>query len=157
MYENKDAKIRTDFSTRLDWALTYAGVPEGKPRRAAVAKRFSVSVETARKWLSGLVLPDPWRILSIAGELEVCAEFLLTGQGPRSWAELNRIEGEYGFVVDPLPEDEINIIKLYRCAPPESRQLALQILETGERIRKMEGELMALREQNSDELPQSFA
>lgn len=88
---------------------------------------------------------------------EVCAEFLLTGQGPRCWAELHRIEGECGLAVDLLPEDEIKMITLYRCAVPESRQMALQILETGVRIRKMEGELLALREPRSDELPQSFA
>lgn len=146
-----DVKIRSDFSKRLGWALSHAGVPDGKLRRAAVAKKFNVSVETTRKWLTGLVLPDPWRILAIAEELGVCAEYLLTGKGPRTVFELNKMMPEPNKAAwadsgqNDYSEEEKNLIALHRKAPVELRTAILYFLETGERLRVMEMEMSELR------------
>jgi len=89
MVASKD-KIRLRFAERLDEALTKAGAPAGSGRRTWMKNRYGVSVESARKWLSGISLPDAARMLVIAEDLHVAAEWLLTGNGvPPGATELN--------------------------------------------------------------------
>lgn len=75
-------KEKAGFSYRLSQALTAAGIPDDRHRRSWVAKTFNVSVETARKWLSGEAIPATKRIPLIAEKLGVRGEWLLTGRGP---------------------------------------------------------------------------
>lgn len=77
-----DQKIREGFSARLERALlASAKVPDEKRRwRGWLAKRYGVSVESARKWLTGLALPELATVVAIALDLNETVEHLLTGR-----------------------------------------------------------------------------
>lgn len=74
-------KEKAEFARRFRAALDCAGVKDDRQRRGRISKEFRVSVETARKWLSGESIPATKRIPSIADWLGVRGEWLLTGQG----------------------------------------------------------------------------
>jgi hypothetical protein len=59
------------FTENLERALDAAGWIKGRGRRQRVAKEFEVSVETARKWLSGLAIPNQTHIAVIANRLGI--------------------------------------------------------------------------------------
>lgn len=71
--------METKFASRLDFALTQAGIPKDRARLRRVASMFGVSREAARKWLTGMAVPETRRIMAIAKRLRVSAEWLLTG------------------------------------------------------------------------------
>lgn len=75
---------KDSFASRFAEALTDAGIPDNRDRRKHVAKMFKVSVETVRKWLTGIAKPQPNKIQSIARKLRVNGEWLLTGIGLKS-------------------------------------------------------------------------
>lgn len=72
--------VANSFSSRLNAALTEAGIPQDRKRLATVAKMFGVSREAVRKWLSGDSIPDTKRIPEIANKLNVTVEWLLGGK-----------------------------------------------------------------------------
>lgn len=75
---------RAAFAARLNEALDMAGAPpKYAGRQVAVARLFHVSQKGARKWLEGETFPALWRIREIAKTLNVRAEWLLMGEGPR--------------------------------------------------------------------------
>lgn len=70
------------FAERLNKSLDFAGIPpKGKGRQTQLASLFSVSQESARKWLEGESFPDTKRIPEIAKKLKVNAQWLLAGVG----------------------------------------------------------------------------
>ena len=73
--------VADTFADRLDKALDHARTPKGRARRGAVAKKFGVSTESVRKWLTGDSIPDTKRIPEIAKKLGVNGNWLLTGDG----------------------------------------------------------------------------
>jgi transcriptional regulator with XRE-family HTH domain len=84
MVTSRSEKELLEFSARLNEALDLAGAPpKHHGRQRYVAKLFKVSQKGARKWLEGEAFPALWRIKEIAQELNVRAEWLLTGQGPK--------------------------------------------------------------------------
>lgn len=75
---------RMAFSARLNTALDDIGVPsKHKGRQAIVGTMFGVSQKGARKWLEGESIPATRRLPSIAKELRVRTEWLLSGNGPK--------------------------------------------------------------------------
>jgi hypothetical protein len=69
------------FAGRLDEACDIAGIPEGRSRASALAKRFGVSREAVRLWMSSAGIPDVLRVVDIATELNVCIDWLVAGRG----------------------------------------------------------------------------
>jgi transcriptional regulator with XRE-family HTH domain len=112
-----------EFSKRLDSALTYAGIPADRHRRAIVSKLFGVSREAVRKWLAGESIPDTKRISDIAREMGVRGEWLLTGQGPMRYEGAEREENS-----EALSPYVIRLAKLIAQAPPEKVQAILLLL-----------------------------
>ena len=89
-------KERLAFSERLQQALISAGYSPSSPTQLAreFNQRFSdqsVTVHAARKWLHGESIPTQNKLRSLAGWLDVPAEWLRfgderTGEGrPRNW------------------------------------------------------------------------
>lgn len=71
-----------DFAARLQKLLDHARFEEGRARTTALATRYGVSRETARKWLTGLSLPELERMIELAVDFGGSFEWLATGRGP---------------------------------------------------------------------------
>lgn len=70
------------FATRLNKVADLLNIPPiGKNRQTAFGKKFGVSQEAARKWLSGESLPQLAKCIEIAKEAKVGFEWLMTGRG----------------------------------------------------------------------------
>lgn len=69
------------FARRLHQALDYVGFDRGRSRTGKLANHYEVSRETARKWLSGLALPELDRMIALAEHTGVYFEWLATGRG----------------------------------------------------------------------------
>lgn len=79
---NTKEQTKAGFSKRMNGILDErADVPKTRGRRQWIAKRYSVSVETARKWLMGLDMPDGVNLARIAEDLEVSADWLRANVG----------------------------------------------------------------------------
>ncbi len=77
-------EARAAFSSRLAEVITdQPDRPGPRELRGWVAKRYRVSVETARKWLMGLEIPDHTNAVRIATDLKVSLDWLLTGHGQK--------------------------------------------------------------------------
>lgn len=100
-------QAKAAFSRRLNQVLDEdANVPKERGRRSWVAKRFSVSIETARKWLTGLDLPDEGNFARIVADLHVSAEWLRSGQGDRRPQESDPVMDELQAVMRSLPTED---------------------------------------------------
>jgi hypothetical protein len=104
-----DQKIREGFSARLESALRASAKAPDDPRRwrSWVSKRYGVSIESARKWLSGLALPELATVAAIAMDLGETVEHLLTGRA-----------GEIRVASPALSAAENALVESYRSAPP---------------------------------------
>lgn len=114
-----------DFARRLHQALDFAAFPTARQRTGSVAEAYSVSRETARKWLSGLSLPELERMLEIAVKQKVSFEWLATGRGT--------LEGK-GLHVREQPSkyddtEELRLIGLMRKLPRKKRRALIHLLE----------------------------
>jgi hypothetical protein len=70
----KRDQTKAQFSKSLKAALDASDVPNAKDKRKRtgwLAKEFGVTYEAARKWLSGLSIPDQTHIAMIADRLRV--------------------------------------------------------------------------------------
>lgn len=79
------------FAGRLHEALDSVGFAKGRMRTGKLATMYNVSRETARKWLSGLALPELERMITIANDFHVALEWLATGRGPKAMAKANQV------------------------------------------------------------------
>lgn len=79
---NKE-QTRAAFSKRLNAVLDEVkDCPARRGRRQWVAKRYGVSVESARKWLTGEDMPDGTNSARIAADLGINDGWLRSGVGP---------------------------------------------------------------------------
>lgn len=73
-------EAKEQFSRRFNIVLDDNNeCPRGRGRRSWVSKEFSVSVETARKWLTGLAIPDQTNMGIIAARLQISPAKLHAG------------------------------------------------------------------------------
>lgn len=77
------AALQEDFARRLHEALDLAGMPKGRSRTGALAERYAVTRETARKWLTGMTFPEMEKLISFARDFGVSFEWLATGRGAK--------------------------------------------------------------------------
>ena len=71
------------FADRLNEVCTILGIPEGRGRNAALARRFHVTANAARKWLEGVGLPELAKAIEIANQARVTVTWLLQGIEPK--------------------------------------------------------------------------
>lgn len=70
------------FAERMNQVADLLGIPEkGKNRQKLFGKKFNVSQESARKWLSGESIPKEANFIEIVKEAKVNYEWLKTGRG----------------------------------------------------------------------------
>lgn len=113
-----------DFAQRFHVALDLAGVEKGRGRTAAVARIYHVSRETARKWLTGLAMPELARLVDIAVDLGASFEWLATGRG-RPEAITSSVREDHPVYAQ---SDEARIVRLVRQLPREKRQALLTLI-----------------------------
>lgn len=115
---------QTEFSKRLHVALDLGGVSAGRRRNTELADIYGVSRETARKWLSGVALPELDRMIDIAMRFGVSMEWLSTGRGsPR--VESSVREPHASYVAD---RDEAKLLGVIRMMPKTKRAALLELL-----------------------------
>lgn len=88
-----------EFAGRLHKALDRARFPADRARTGALANRYAVTRETARKWLAGLALPELERMITLATDFRVAFEWLATGRGTPdvdTGKVVREITGTYG-------------------------------------------------------------
>ncbi|KZC22888.1 DNA-binding protein [Rhodanobacter thiooxydans] len=111
------------FASRLRKALDQAGFVPGRGRTSTLATRYAVSRETARKWLTGLALPELPRIIELAKDFDVNLEWLATGRGPAAPGV-----GEAGALYRRLSDNESHLLNAFRKLPEAKRQLLVKFL-----------------------------
>lgn len=83
MKNTEDARLRTEFSDRLNQALDEMGHPKkNKGRQTAAAKLFGYTQKGVRRWLEAEGFPRPKQIDKICRLLNVRKEWLMFGLGP---------------------------------------------------------------------------
>lgn len=114
-----------DFSRRLHRALDYAGFVVGRPRTSALADEHGVSRETARKWLSGLALPELHRLIDLAVRCQVSFEWLATGRGNLKSAMSAVAEARSGYG----DQEELRLLGMVRKLSRKKRQALIALLD----------------------------
>ena len=75
---------KSEFALRLAAALdTVKECPRDRGRRQWIAREFAVSVETARKWLEGLAIPDQTNLSRLSARTGVSPAWLFAANGNR--------------------------------------------------------------------------
>lgn len=111
------------FADRLRKALDRADFVQGRGRTSSLAQRYAVSRETARKWLTGLALPELSRILELAKDFDVSLEWLATGRGPIPLGVR-----EPSAIYRRLSDNEGRLLDVFRKLPESKRQLLVKFL-----------------------------
>lgn len=112
------------FAERLRQALDRARFVAGRSRTGALADRYAVSRETARKWLTGLALPELARIIELAKDFDAGFEWLATGRGPVQAAAVREPATAY----QALSADEGRLLDAFRTLPEPKRRLLVDFL-----------------------------
>ena len=103
--------------------LDRTGLEQELGRTGALADRYAVSRETARKWLTGLALPELSRIIELARDSDVSPEWLATGRGAIPLGV-----GETSAVYQRLSDDEVRLLDALRKPPEAKRQFLVKFL-----------------------------
>jgi transcriptional regulator with XRE-family HTH domain len=112
-----------DFAERLRHMLDRAHFTSGRGRTGALADRYTVTRETARKWLTGLALPELPRIIELAKDFDASFEWLATGRGqPRLSVK------ETSALYQRLTSNEGRMLEAFRNLPEPKRQLLVEFL-----------------------------
>jgi transcriptional regulator with XRE-family HTH domain len=111
------------FAGRLRKALDRTDFTPGRGRTSALSARYAVSRETARKWLTGLALPELPRIIELAKDFDVNLEWLATGRGP-----ITPGVSETSALYRRLSENESHLLDAFRKLPESKRQLLVKFL-----------------------------
>ena len=116
------------FADRLRQMLDRARFEEGRGRTGALADRYAVSRETARKWLTGLTLPELARIIELAKDFDASFEWLATGRGPCR-PEIGAFDA--AVIQDDFAYDELEsrILQGLRRVPGRKREVLVRIVE----------------------------
>lgn len=117
------------FAERLRQALDRARFVAGRSRTGALADRYAVSRETARKWLTGLALPELARIIELAKDFDAGFEWLATGRGPVQAAAVQAAAvREPATAYQALSADEGRLLDAFRTLPEPKRRLLVDFL-----------------------------
>lgn len=115
-----------EFARRLHHALDDAGFVKGRMRTGDLARDNNVSRETARKWLSGLALPELERMIGLAIKTSVSFEWLATGRGDAHLASAGVREEIPPLYVDG---EEMRLIGIVRRLPKPQQRALMVLLE----------------------------
>ncbi len=110
------------LADRLHEAWDYTNVPRGDRRTTAVAERYNVSRESARKWSLGLSVPRDERLRAMAVQMGVGYEWLCTGRGPMTSADLEVRD-------QPNSYDSAELVRLNGLVRSLSRKKRLALIQ----------------------------
>lgn len=128
---------KEEFSRRLNEVLDRAGFPaKGKGRQEALAKRYGVSQNGARKWLEAESIPKSTRLAEMAVDLGVTTEYLLTGRGD--------VYFKGDIPAQNMPEIPAEIRQLLNRATPRSYAQLIKIAEAAVDGRLSEDDVVLL-------------
>lgn len=100
--------------------------------QSELARRLGVSQPTVSDWENGKTEPSVDNLRTLAVELDVWFEWIVTGRGPRDFTpevqEIQEAQREYR-VARELPADERRLQAVYRRLPPARREALLEFLK----------------------------
>lgn len=99
-----ESPVKAAFSQRLRELCEDAGLPE-HGRQTALAKRFGVSQQAAKKWLSGESLPELEKMILIATWAGVNFNWLAQGTLPKKADYADTKAHVLSEAIDNLPAD----------------------------------------------------
>lgn len=95
-----------------------------------LGKRIGVSQPTVSDWEKGVTEPTVDNLRLLAVELGVYFEWIVTGRGERDFKHEVRQEGESYRVEIPIPDDETELISLYRKINSGKKEALLRFLRS---------------------------
>lgn len=106
------ATDKEKYAQRLNEALADAGYQDIKSRKEILKKWTGVSLESTRKWLSGLSVPTYERSAMFAQKLNISLNWLLSGEGNKTAAtgKVHEPQAQYQGL-DWITERDIRILK----------------------------------------------
>lgn len=96
--------VKTAFANRLKEICEEEGLPD-HGRQTALAKRFDVSQQAAKKWLSGESLPEMEKLILIANWARVNITWLVQGTGPKRTNVVDTKALVLSEAIEGLPDD----------------------------------------------------
>lgn len=97
--------------------------------QSELARRLGVSQPTVSDWENGKTEPSVDNLRTLAVELDVWFEWIVTGRGPRNFTpEVREAQHEYR-VERELPLDELQLQAIYRRLSPARREALLAFLK----------------------------
>lgn len=97
--------------------------------QSELARRLGVSQPTVSDWENGKTEPSVDNLRTLAVELDVWFEWIVTGRGPRDFTPgVHEAQREYR-VERELPADERHLQAVYRRLPPARREALLEFLK----------------------------
>ena len=117
--KEKDA-ARAEFSDRLNQLLDEEQVQK-RSRRSLLAREHNVSTEAARKWLTGLAMPDQANLAIMARNRQVNVTWLQSGIGTQTPSTPSSSD---------LPPHRLALLQAYGSLPPEMRRPIRALIET---------------------------
>jgi transcriptional regulator with XRE-family HTH domain len=112
-----------EFADRLRHMLDRADFAPGRGRTGTLAERYAVSRETARKWLTGLALPELARVIELAKDFDASFEWLATGRG-----QVQLRVGDTTAVYRHLTSNQERLLEVFGKLPEAKRKLLLEFL-----------------------------
>lgn len=98
--------VKQQFAGRLHELCDDMDLPRGRGRQSALAAKFGVSPNAARKWLLGLGMPELDLAIRLASAAHANVLWLLQGVGPKRGDAFDTTPGELLDAVQQLPPDD---------------------------------------------------
>lgn len=111
---------RAEFSGRLNQLLDEEQIQK-RSRRSLLAREHGVSTEAARKWLTGLAMPDQANLAIMARNRRVSVTWLQSGIGTRAADAPSSSD---------IPPNRLALLQAYGSLPPEMRRPIRALIET---------------------------
>lgn len=102
----QEVDVKRQFALRLHELCDDMGLPRDRGRQTALASKFGVSPNAARKWLLGLGMPELELAIRLAHTAHANVLWLLQGVGPKRGEEFDTTPGELLDAVQQLPPDD---------------------------------------------------
>lgn len=99
-------EVKRGFAQRLHELCDEMDLPTDRGRQTALARKFDVTPNAARKWLHGLGMPELNMAIRIAARARVNVLWLLQGTEPKTAETVDTAHGELLDAVKRLPANE---------------------------------------------------
>lgn len=125
--------VRKAFAERLIGAMLQHGYKAARNAKTGVdvgllAKKAETTREMARRYVSGIALPDPERMKKIAAWLELRVAYLRDGEGAPAGQIPNAADSAHAAELYGLTTASIEIARVWQSLPEERQRMYREML-----------------------------